>query len=194
MQLNKYKAYIEMNEYYKKKSKVMLSPVKVQQELKDGVIGVSSQKQKNYTDTMIYLLELGINAHLMQNMKDGPITDRKEFEPKREEEKPKKAPAKRFVKPDEGDIYNHMIDKGMDQNSAFLEANKFFNYYESNGWKVGKNSMKNWKAATVNWMKNNYSTPAKADKFATPDRTELFNEMGVGQDAPFYNPLAIEGD
>ena len=28
----------------------------------------------------------------------------------------------------------------------------FYNYYEANGWKVGKNSMKNWKAAYKNWV------------------------------------------
>ena len=36
-----------------------------------------------------------------------------------------------------------------------VDAEKFFNYYESNGWKVGKNSMKNWKAAVHTWEKNN---------------------------------------
>ena len=35
-----------------------------------------------------------------------------------------------------------------------IEAEKFFNYYESNGWKVGKNPMKNWKAAANNWITN----------------------------------------
>lgn len=34
------------------------------------------------------------------------------------------------------------------------EGTKFFNYYESNGWKVGKNPMKNWHAALANWCKN----------------------------------------
>lgn len=34
------------------------------------------------------------------------------------------------------------------------ESDVFFNYYESNGWKVGKNPMKNWKAAAQNWIKN----------------------------------------
>lgn len=34
------------------------------------------------------------------------------------------------------------------------EAEKFYNYYESNGWKVGKNPMKNWKAAANNWITN----------------------------------------
>ena len=31
---------------------------------------------------------------------------------------------------------------------------KFHNYYESNGWLIGKVSMKNWKAAYKNWTKN----------------------------------------
>lgn len=37
---------------------------------------------------------------------------------------------------------------------AKTEAEKFYNYYESIGWKVGKNSMKDWGAALVNWFKN----------------------------------------
>lgn len=35
-----------------------------------------------------------------------------------------------------------------------VDADKFFNYYESNGWKVGKNPMKDWKAAIRTWEKN----------------------------------------
>ena len=35
------------------------------------------------------------------------------------------------------------------------EANRFFNYYEANGWKIGGRSlMKNWKAAANNWILN----------------------------------------
>ena len=37
---------------------------------------------------------------------------------------------------------------------AKIEAEKFYNYYESNGWRVGKNPMKNWKAAANNWITN----------------------------------------
>jgi hypothetical protein len=37
---------------------------------------------------------------------------------------------------------------------AKIEAEKFVNYYESNGWKVGKNPMKNWRAAANNWITN----------------------------------------
>lgn len=35
-----------------------------------------------------------------------------------------------------------------------IEAEKFFNYYESNGWKVGKNPMKSWTHAANNWISN----------------------------------------
>ncbi len=39
---------------------------------------------------------------------------------------------------------------GLEQGKT--EAEKFFNYYESNGWKVGKNPMKNWKASANTWI------------------------------------------
>lgn len=32
------------------------------------------------------------------------------------------------------------------------EGQKFFNFYESKGWMVGKNKMKDWKAAARNWI------------------------------------------
>jgi len=34
------------------------------------------------------------------------------------------------------------------------EAEKFFNYYESNGWRVGRNPMKSLPHAMANWRKN----------------------------------------
>jgi hypothetical protein len=34
------------------------------------------------------------------------------------------------------------------------EAINFFEYYESNGWKVGKNPMKKWKLAANRWVRN----------------------------------------
>jgi len=33
-------------------------------------------------------------------------------------------------------------------------AEKFWNYYESNGWKVGKNPMKNWHSSMATWTKS----------------------------------------
>jgi hypothetical protein len=38
-----------------------------------------------------------------------------------------------------------------------VDAERFFNYYESNGWMVGKNRMKDWKAAVRTWEKSERS-------------------------------------
>lgn len=32
-----------------------------------------------------------------------------------------------------------------------IDAENFFNFYESKGWMIGKNRMKNWRAAVSNW-------------------------------------------
>ena len=41
-----------------------------------------------------------------------------------------------------------------DERGNKVDAVKFFNHYESNGWKVGKNPMKDWKAAIITWERN----------------------------------------
>ena len=38
-----------------------------------------------------------------------------------------------------------------------VDADKWYDYYASNGWKVGKNPMKDWKAAVRTWEKSGYN-------------------------------------
>lgn len=59
---------------------------------------------------------------------------------------------KRFEKPSISDIKQYCMERNNNVN-----AEHFFDYYESNGWKVGKNSMKDWKAAVRTWEKNNFN-------------------------------------
>lgn len=42
-----------------------------------------------------------------------------------------------------------------------VNAETFVNFYESKGWMVGKNRMKDWKAAVRTWEKNNRSIEPK---------------------------------
>jgi len=43
----------------------------------------------------------------------------------------------------------------LEKNFTEIEAQRFFNYFESNGWLVGgRSKMKDWKAAARNWMLN----------------------------------------
>jgi len=38
-----------------------------------------------------------------------------------------------------------------------VDPERFYNYYESNGWMVGRNKMKDWKAAVRTWERNQKS-------------------------------------
>ena len=58
----------------------------------------------------------------------------------------------RFEKPTLSELKTYMLEIGMADVSE-----KWFDYYESNGWLVGKNKMKNWKAAVRTWKNNNLS-------------------------------------
>lgn len=41
-----------------------------------------------------------------------------------------------------------------------VDPERWFNYYTSNGWKVGRNSMKDWKAAVRTWERSSYDRPS----------------------------------
>lgn len=59
---------------------------------------------------------------------------------------PPKAPAKRFKPPTVEDVRSYCKAKGY-----AIDAARFVSYYESNGWRVGKNAMKSWQAAVQGW-------------------------------------------
>ena len=59
-----------------------------------------------------------------------------------------KPPSVRFQKPTVEELTAEGIKIGL----PLPEVDKFWNYYESNGWKVGKNSMKSWPAAMKGWL------------------------------------------
>lgn len=47
-----------------------------------------------------------------------------------------------------------------------VDPEKFVAFYTSNGWKVGKNPMKNWKAAVITWEKKNREATASTKYYA----------------------------
>lgn len=57
-----------------------------------------------------------------------------------------KPPRSRFVPPNVDEVRAYCTEKGYT-----LDADRFVDYYTSNGWKVGKNPMKDWKAAVRTW-------------------------------------------
>ena len=65
---------------------------------------------------------------------------------------------KRFSPPTLEDVKNYCIERG-----NIIDAEKLYDHYTSNGWKVGKNPMKDWKAAVRKWEKNEFSEKGGAE-------------------------------
>jgi phage replisome organizer N-terminal domain protein len=86
---------------------------------------------------------------------------------------------KRFEKPTLSEIKEYCIERNNN-----VDAQHFYDYYESNGWKVGKNAMKNWQAAVRTWEKNSYTNTTKQTKKTNTEQTldaiyKVMNESEV---------------
>lgn len=81
---------------------------------------------------------------------------------------------KRFEKPTLSEIEQYCIERNNNINAA-----QFYDYYESNGWKVGKNSMKDWKAAVRTWERSEYRNVKVSKKQQAIDVVnDLMQEFG----------------
>jgi len=62
----------------------------------------------------------------------------------------------RFQKPTLEDIRQYCQEKELN-----VDAEQFYNFYESKGWVVGKSPMKNWRAAVCTWSKREKEIPQR---------------------------------
>ena len=107
------------------------------------------------------------NSFILKEKEDTIISSKKE---------------KRFVKPTIQEIQEYVFEKGYT-----FDAEAFYAFYESNGWKVGKNPMKNWKMACTTWAKNrknnnnnngNYGRETITDKIRrTVEEANIFSQQ-----------------
>lgn len=54
-----------------------------------------------------------------------------------------------------------------------IDAERFVDYYTANGWLVGKNKMKDWKAAVRTWERNNFNNNNNAGKVYGKNGVEI---------------------
>ena len=66
-----------------------------------------------------------------------------------------KSKAKRFTPPTLDEVTAYCHERGNN-----VDPQHFIDYYTSNGWLVGRNKMKDWKAAVRTWERNGYSSNA----------------------------------
>lgn len=105
-----------------------------------------------YTDDV---KQLGIPNDNQTDTKGVPSIDKVRLDKNRE--KGKKA---RFLPPSLEEIKEQIKEKKYTQ----VNAESFYNFYQANGWMVGKNKMKDWKAALAGWesrsSSNKQGTPS----------------------------------
>ena len=77
---------------------------------------------------------------------------------------------KKFTKPSVEEIKNYCLER---KNN--IDAERFFDYYESKGWKIGKNTMKNWQAAIRTWERNNFEGDRNNDESNNGDKFDPKN-------------------
>lgn len=71
---------------------------------------------------------------------------------------------KKFVPPTVEEVAAYCLERKNKVDAAY-----FVDHYTSNGWKVGKQNMKDWKAAVRTWEKNGYNQPSKKQDAVEPN-------------------------
>lgn len=118
--------------------------------------------QKAKANTIQYSTNNTVQSNTEQGSEEGSDANASSPAPKKS--------SKRFSKPKTEEVAEYIREKGYT-----FDARQFVDYYESNGWRVGKSPMKDWKAAVRNW--------ARHDSARTGQETGARFEM-VRQETP----------
>jgi len=92
--------------------------------------------------------------------------------------------ASKFVAPTIQEIRTFALDfhKLLSLDDASDYAQQFFDFYESKGWMIGKNKMKDWKAAARRWKpqvkSTNNSNTITNGRFDSDKATRIIEEAG----------------
>ena len=87
------------------------------------------------------------NQHTQEEPKQEEPKEKQQTEKEEPTEKPAERPkAKNFEKPTVEEIQAYCSER---KNS--VDAQAFFDFYESKGWKIGTAKMKDWRASVRNW-------------------------------------------
>jgi len=81
---------------------------------------------------------------------------------------------KKFKKPTIEEIKEYCLQRNNKINSEY-----FYDYYESNGWCIGKSKMKDWKAAVRNWESREEKWEKQNNKKHPDTLTQYHKEQGT---------------
>lgn len=121
-------------------------------------------RQKNNVTTLISIVNY---KEYQQDDKANNKPNSKADENKQESKEIKKV----FKRPSIEEINTFCLEHNLQ-----LDSQSFLDYYDSNGWKVGKNNMKDWKATVRRWAK-----PQQTVIFEEPKELQILRQYAKKQ-------------
>ena len=98
-------------------------------------------------------------------------------------EQPKKRRAKKFVKPSVEEVAEYAEEyiksRNLRSTGKTFRAASFVSWYDSNGWKVGRNPMKDWKGAVRTWIFKDYVDDSATATVADAKALDAFDFAGT---------------
>jgi hypothetical protein len=156
-------------------------------------LGLFSRRESDgaiYSRKIVKIVELsekrktagkqGGNPHLLnqkpsKSKANGKANTENEIENEIENESKEKSGEKisKKIPPNLEDVKIYFSEKDVNSN----EYERFFDYYQSKNWFVGKSKMKDWKAAIRNWIRNmqEYSNKPVKPEIQKPETDFYFN-------------------
>jgi hypothetical protein len=90
---------------------------------------------------------------------------------------------KRFAPPTPENVREYCREMGY----THVDADRFVDFYSAKGWMVGKNHMKDWKAATRNWERSQrQESTAKGTEKKSQTRFSNFEQRNYNYDELIY--------
>lgn len=96
-----------------------------------------------------------------------------EIEREDEIEVEKERGRRKFTPPSIDEIKQYCLEK-----KYTVDAGQFFNFYSAKGWKIGKNTMQDWKAAVNTWQNRNNEQNGRTKK-NDPNRAKQEGYMAL---------------
>lgn len=136
---------------------------------KSWLIKAENKKLSKFSiaELIILVVEYGLTKKHEKVINDCiiPLLDEIKSEIDSQRAKPQKK-EKTKIPPSLDEVVQYVKDKNLN-----VDPYQFWNFYESKGWYVGKNKMKNWHSAIATWIKRNQV------QYGTGQQSNIINKV-----------------
>lgn len=116
--------------------------------------------------------------------------EKKEEEGEEEKNSGTKVPErKKFIQPTLEQVTDYCFERG-----NRVDPENWYDHYTANGWKVGKNQMKDWKAAVRTWEKNKVNSATTSKPYQSKAERDEEQLNRIKRKAEGSEHIAIQND